>query len=222
MPALARMRQGRRKVATWPLPRKATARLLPGGRVGCGHTSSSHRSDSLGQDNLCLFRQISYSTIQSGMQGLDRENPPALQHDRTDGPEMRHRRRPGGCTRIAAPRIRAGTGRGSRASAETAGEFRGADDGIRTRDPHLGKVMRYQLRYIRTRITASVMRHRTLADTRGKKPIAAHAARLRRRPSPAAIRQARATTPTNQGNTVLRPQVVAAQPARMVGRAIAE
>ena len=27
---------------------------------------------------------------------------------------------------------------------------RRADDGIRTRDPHLGKVMRYQLRYIRT------------------------------------------------------------------------
>ena len=26
-----------------------------------------------------------------------------------------------------------------------------ADDGIRTRDPHLGKVMRYQLRYIRMR-----------------------------------------------------------------------
>ncbi len=26
----------------------------------------------------------------------------------------------------------------------------GADDGIRTRDPHLGKVMRYQLRYVRT------------------------------------------------------------------------
>lgn len=26
-----------------------------------------------------------------------------------------------------------------------------ADDGIRTRDPHLGKVMRYQLRYIRIR-----------------------------------------------------------------------
>jgi hypothetical protein len=24
-----------------------------------------------------------------------------------------------------------------------------ADDGTRTRDPHLGKVMRYQLRYIR-------------------------------------------------------------------------
>ena len=28
---------------------------------------------------------------------------------------------------------------------------RGADDETRTRDPHLGKVMRYQLRYIRTR-----------------------------------------------------------------------
>jgi hypothetical protein len=27
-----------------------------------------------------------------------------------------------------------------------------ADDGIRTRDPHLGKVMRYQLRYVRTAI----------------------------------------------------------------------
>ena len=27
----------------------------------------------------------------------------------------------------------------------------GADDGTRTRDPHLGKVMRYQLRYIRVR-----------------------------------------------------------------------
>ena len=25
-----------------------------------------------------------------------------------------------------------------------------ADDGTRTRDPHLGKVMRYQLRYVRT------------------------------------------------------------------------
>ncbi len=27
--------------------------------------------------------------------------------------------------------------------------FSGADDETRTRDPHLGKVMRYQLRYIR-------------------------------------------------------------------------
>ncbi len=30
-----------------------------------------------------------------------------------------------------------------------------ADDGIRTRDPHLGKVMRYQLRYIRTQAECS-------------------------------------------------------------------
>jgi hypothetical protein len=30
-----------------------------------------------------------------------------------------------------------------------------ADDGIRTRDPHLGKVMRYQLRYIRALRTRS-------------------------------------------------------------------
>ncbi len=29
--------------------------------------------------------------------------------------------------------------------------FLRADDGIRTRDPHLGKVMRYQLRYVRKR-----------------------------------------------------------------------
>ena len=28
-------------------------------------------------------------------------------------------------------------------------EKNGADDGIRTRDPNLGKVVRYQLRYIR-------------------------------------------------------------------------
>ena len=30
-----------------------------------------------------------------------------------------------------------------------------ADDGIRTRDPHLGKVMRYQLRYVRNARLAS-------------------------------------------------------------------
>ncbi len=30
------------------------------------------------------------------------------------------------------------------------GRTRRADDGTRTRDPHLGKVMRYQLRYVRT------------------------------------------------------------------------
>ena len=33
-----------------------------------------------------------------------------------------------------------------------------ADDGIRTRDPHLGKVMRYQLRYVRKPATIFVPR----------------------------------------------------------------
>ena len=41
-----------------------------------------------------------------------------------------------------------------------------ADDGIRTRDPHLGKVMRYQLRYVRTTTTepAAGCLPRILAD----------------------------------------------------------
>ena len=34
-------------------------------------------------------------------------------------------------------------------TASTPGGVLRADDGIRTRDPHLGKVMRYQLRYVR-------------------------------------------------------------------------
>ena len=37
---------------------------------------------------------------------------------------------------------------------------RGADDETRTRDPHLGKVMRYQLRYIR--IVIQLPRGKTL------------------------------------------------------------
>ena len=41
----------------------------------------------------------------------------------------------------------------------------GADDETRTRDPHLGKVMRYQLRYIRMHLkhVVSVVRDKTLA-----------------------------------------------------------
>ena len=39
----------------------------------------------------------------------------------------------------------------------------GADDETRTRDPHLGKVMRYQLRYIRVATSYDSVRHRTLA-----------------------------------------------------------
>ena len=34
---------------------------------------------------------------------------------------------------------------------DSTNEVLGADDETRTRDPHLGKVMRYQLRYIRIR-----------------------------------------------------------------------
>src|ERR1700736_5351380 len=37
-----------------------------------------------------------------------------------------------------------------------------ADDGIRTRDPHLGKVMRYQLRYVRI--------HSTFVDRHDHRP----------------------------------------------------
>ena len=37
----------------------------------------------------------------------------------------------------------------------------GADDETRTRDPHLGKVMRYQLRYIRMRSALSALNART-------------------------------------------------------------
>ena len=32
-------------------------------------------------------------------------------------------------------------------------EYIGADNGIRTRDPHLGKVMLYQLSHVRTRVS---------------------------------------------------------------------
>jgi hypothetical protein len=47
-----------------------------------------------------------------------------------------------------------------------------ADDGIRTRDPHLGKVMRYQLRYVRMVTTGlgrppALLRGSTVADPGG-------------------------------------------------------
>ena len=47
------------------------------------------------------------------------------------------------------------------------GEMR-ADDETRTRDPHLGKVMRYQLRYIRMHLkhVVSVVRDKTLAGAK--------------------------------------------------------
>ena len=45
-----------------------------------------------------------------------------------------------------------------------------ADDGIRTRDPHLGKVMRYQLRYVRMSHSGQetqVVREGTVSDEVG-------------------------------------------------------
>ena len=50
---------------------------------------------------------------------------------------------------------------------QTPGEAFRADDGIRTRDPHLGKVMRYQLRYVRTLSEDHPERSLTLPDERG-------------------------------------------------------
>ena len=44
----------------------------------------------------------------------------------------------------------------------------GADDETRTRDPHLGKVMRYQLRYIRMHILKELCR--SVRDT-GIEPV---------------------------------------------------
>jgi hypothetical protein len=75
-----------------------------------------------------------------------------------------------------------------------------ADDGIRTRDPHLGKVMRYQLRYIRAQRTRSspgakhddspIERACTTSPvTFGAPPSAAHAARSATRPERANLRR---------------------------------
>jgi hypothetical protein len=41
------------------------------------------------------------------------------------------------------------TGRCTREETPASRGFFGADDGIRTRDPHLGKVMLYQLSHVR-------------------------------------------------------------------------
>jgi hypothetical protein len=63
-----------------------------------------------------------------------------------------------------------------------------ADDGIRTRDPHLGKVMRYQLRYIRAPRTTSspiakdddspLKRSRTNLNSRGQAAVLDRSERL--------------------------------------------
>ena len=41
-----------------------------------------------------------------------------------------------------------------------------ADDGIRTRDPHLGKVMRYQLRYVRINSEGNLTEQHTTCPNR--------------------------------------------------------
>jgi hypothetical protein len=75
-----------------------------------------------------------------------------------------------------------------------------ADDGIRTRDPHLGKVMRYQLRYIRAQRTRSSPgakhddsrpeRARTnFSESRACRDPSAHAARSSERPDRANLRR---------------------------------
>ena len=57
------------------------------------------------------------------------------------GPCLSHSATPPDCSTLADPT-------GPNGPSKPPNRFR-ADDGIRTRDPHLGKVMRYQLRYVR-------------------------------------------------------------------------
>lgn len=62
-----------------------------------------------------------------------------------------------------------------------------ADDGIRTRDPHLGKVMRYQLRYIRTQRARSS----SVAKRNDSPPGEAYTNPLLRRPPGASEQRVR-------------------------------
>ena len=73
-------------------------------------------------------------------------------------PAWRWRRDSNPCTRLCRPLPRLSATPPCEASCRC--PLR-ADDGIRTRDPHLGKVMRYQLRYVRI----SLWESQTLADT---------------------------------------------------------
>ena len=70
----------------------------------------------------------------------------------------------------ATPPSPGGSGRSEPTGGPTGPEVLRADDGIRTRDPHLGKVMRYQLRYVRM-CSVSAAWWRTLAQPcRASKP----------------------------------------------------
>ena len=46
-----------------------------------------------------------------------------------------------------------------------------ADDGIRTRDPHLGKVMRYQLRYVRINSEGNLTERGANCPNRDVRPL---------------------------------------------------
>jgi hypothetical protein len=74
---------------------------------------------------------------------------PCLHEPSTCCPQARWRRDLNPCTRLCRPLPRLSATPPDKA---LDGAFR-ADDGIRTRDPHLGKVMRYQLRYVRMSTT---------------------------------------------------------------------
>src|SRR5438309_8704772 len=87
---------------------------------------------------------------------------------------------------------------------EDEGEGNGAEDGTRTRDPHLGKVMLYQLSHFRSvhatgcwcREPESNWRHRDFQSralpTELSRPGGPQAHRLRRRPENSTSRRARA------------------------------
>ena len=49
-------------------------------------------------------------------------------------------------------------------------DFYGADDGIRTRDPHLGKVMLYQLSHVRVQVIVPSRRAPAHAGARRRAP----------------------------------------------------
>ena len=62
----------------------------------------------------------------------------------------------------------------------------GADDETRTRDPHLGKVMRYQLRYIRTNFYLKSLFVTLVRDT-GIEPVTSSVSGKRATAAPIAL-----------------------------------
>ena len=99
-----------------------------------------------------------------------------------------------------------------------------ADDETRTRDPHLGKVMRYQLRYIRMSGRLCARQTRTLADAQRTRQPGYPASHVKARPQdevprpghvrrqlqPAGVRVARASNGA--------PRNAARGPSAQIGR----